>query len=105
VTPRVVSITSNTVTINADTTDQYNAQVVGGFITVNAPTGTPTDGQKLILRVLDSGTSGTFLWNAIWRVVGTVLPFATSVNKVTYVGAVYNASAVKWDVIGVVTQS
>jgi hypothetical protein len=103
-TSRVVSITSNTVTINADTTDQYNAQVVGGFITVNAPTGTPTDGQKLILRVLDSGTSGAFTWNAIWRAVGTVLPGATVVNKVTYVGAVYNASAVKWDVLGVSTQ-
>ena len=105
VTSRVVSLTSNTITINADTTDQYNAQVIGGFINVNVPTGTPTDGQKLILRILDSGTSGTFIWNAIWRVVGTALPSATVVNKVTYVGAVYNATAVKWDVIGVVTQT
>ncbi len=105
VTPRVVSVSSNTITIDADNTDQYNATVVGGFTNVNAPTGTPTDGQKIILRVIDSGTSTAFIWNAIWRAVGTVLPSNSVVNKVLYVGAIYNASATKWDVVGVMTQA
>jgi hypothetical protein len=74
-------------------------------MTIAAPTGTPTDGQKLIIRILDNGTARALTWNAIFRVVGTILPTTTVVSKTTYVGAIYNVAAVRWDVIGVLTQA
>lgn len=96
---------TSTLTIDADVTDQYNVTALAASMTIAAPTGTPTDGQKLIIRILDNGTARGLTWNAIFRAVGTVLPTTTVISKTTYVGAVYNVAAVKWDVIGVVTQT
>lgn len=96
---------TSTLTIDADVTDQYNVTALAAAMTIAAPTGTPTDGQKLIIRILDNGTARGLTWNAIFRAVGTILPTTTTVSKTTYVGAVYNVAAVKWDVIGVLTQA
>jgi hypothetical protein len=96
---------TSTLTIDADVTDQYNVTALAVGMTIAAPTGTPTDGQKLIIRILDNGTARALTWNAIFRAVGTILPTTTTVSKTTYVGAVYNVAAVKWDVIGVLTQA
>jgi hypothetical protein len=96
---------TSTLTIDADVTDQYNVTALATGMTIAAPTGTPTDGQKLIIRILDNGTARALTWNAIFRVVGTILPTTTVVSKTTYVGAIYNVAAVRWDVIGVLTQA
>jgi hypothetical protein len=105
VTSRIGTIAStSTLTIDADVTDQYNVTALAAAMTIAAPTGTPTDGQKLIIRILDNGTARALTWNAIFRAVGTILPTTTVASKTTYVGAIYNVAAVKWDVIGVSTQ-
>jgi hypothetical protein len=70
-------------------------------LTVNAPTGTPLDGDRLMFRIKDNGTSRAITWNAIYRIVGTVLPTATVANKTSYVGCIYNAADTKWDVVAV----
>lgn len=75
------------------------AQAVGA--TIAAPTGSFTDGQAIILRIKDNGTPQTLTFNAIYRIVGTVLPTTTVASKELYIGAVYNAASVKWDVIAV----
>ena len=67
--PRVVSTaTATSITINADTTDiatMANTQGAGTF-TLNAPSGTPYNGQKIIFR-LSSTSVQTFSWNAIFQ--------------------------------------
>ena len=100
---RVVAITDATsITINADTTDvakQTNTQAVG-TLTVNAPTGTLADGQKIVLR-LQSTNVQTFSWNAIF--VGSTdlaLPTASSgASKYDYIGFIYNSTATKWHLL------
>jgi hypothetical protein len=74
-------------------------------LTINAPTGTPVDGNKLIFRILDNGTSQTLSWNATYTVIGVTLPTTTTINKMTYVGCIYNAANTRWDVIAVTTQA
>jgi hypothetical protein len=104
--PRVSSTTSTaTLTPDISANDQYNltAQAVG--LTVAAPTGTPVDGNKLIIRILDNGTSQTISWNATYTVIGTVLPTATTISKMLYVGCIYNAANTRWDVVAVTTQA
>jgi hypothetical protein len=100
---RVVSIADATsITINADTTDiatQANTQIIG-TLTVNAPTGTPVNGQKLVLR-LQSTNIQTFSWNAIFAgSTDLVLPVAsTGSSKYDYVGFIYNSTAAKWQLL------
>jgi hypothetical protein len=68
--PRVVIIPDgSSVTINADTTDlaiQTNTQAAG-TLTMNAPTGTPANGQRFIFR-LQSTNQQTLAYQAFLRV-------------------------------------
>ena len=100
---RVVVIADATsITVNADTTDiatQANTQAVG-TLTINAPTGTPINGQKFIVR-LTSTNIQTFSFNAIF--VGSVdltLPTVSSGGGLTdYLGWIYNSTTSKWHMI------
>lgn len=111
VSPRVVSITSaSTITPDGDGCDQYDvtalATGVGGS-TIAAPSGTPTDGQKLIIRIKDNGTAATLAWATTagaYRAVGVVLPTATVVSSVFYAGCLWNAQDGYWDVVTTVQQ-
>lgn len=104
--PRTSS-TASTATLTPDISanDQYNltAQAVG--LTVAAPTGTPVDGNKLIIRILDNGTGQTISWNATYTVIGVTLPTTTTANKMVYVGCIYNSTNTRWDVVAVATQA
>lgn len=100
--------TSGTLTPDGDTTDTFNAFGLTGAITVATPSGTPVDGQRLILRFEDNGTARGITWtggSGAYRAVGITLPTTTTSGKVTYVGCIYNSTDVFWDVIAVVTQA
>jgi hypothetical protein len=104
--PRTSSSASTaTLTPDISANDQYNltAQAVG--LTVAAPTGTPVDGNRLIIRILDNGTGQTISWNATYTVIGVTLPTTTTANKMVYVGCIYNSTNTRWDVVAVTTQA
>lgn len=104
--PRTFSTASTaTLTPNIASFDQYNltAQAVG--LTVAAPTGTPVDGNRITLRILDNGTGQTITWNATYTVIGVTLPVLTTANKMIYVGCIYNSTNTRWDVVAVATQA
>lgn len=67
-------------------------------LTIAAPSGTAAQGNVLIIRVKDNGTSRTLTWNAIYRFF-TTKPAGTTVNKTAYYGVRYNATDTRWDVI------
>ena len=99
--------TSGTLTPNSDTTDIYNAFALDGAVTLDAPSGTPIDGQRLILRLRDDGTARALTWTTTsggYRVIGTTLPSTTTISKLLYVGCVYNSTDSFWDVVAVTTQ-
>lgn len=103
--PRVFSSSAPTSwTPNIALYDIYAATALSAGLTINAPIGTPVDGNKLTFRILDDGTSRTLSWNAIYTAIGTTLPLSTLAGKITYVGCIYNAANVSWDVIAVSTQ-
>jgi hypothetical protein len=74
-----------------------------------APTGSPVNGQKLLIKITDDGVARGITWNSIYKAfVGASLPSTTVVGKVIYVGCIYNASnpsSLQWDVIAVTTQA
>jgi hypothetical protein len=91
-----------TVSVNVDTTDlavQTNTQATG-TLTVSAPSGTPINGQKFILR-LQCTNPQTFAWNSVFAgSTDLILPTATTgSSKYDYVGFIYNSTATKWQLL------
>jgi hypothetical protein len=100
---RTLSITSSaTPTPDASNTDLYIITALATAPTFGAPTNTPLDGQGLMFRVKDNGTARALAFNAIYR-AGTdlALPSATIISKTLYIGVVYNAADIKWDLVAV----
>jgi hypothetical protein len=110
-TSRVSSVASITSPLawNSNNFDQYAATAQASSLTINADSGAPTDGQKIIFRLKDNGTARTITWatgvSNGFQEIGVLLPSSTSANKTTYVGAIYNASTLRWDVVAVTTQT
>jgi len=90
-----------TFTIDADKQSEGVLTAMAVATTIAAPTGSPSQGQNLIFRFKDDGTSRTLTWNAIFRVIGVTLPTATTASKTLYVGCKYNSTDTKWDVVAV----
>jgi hypothetical protein len=101
--PRVTTVvTGTTITPNIDTTDlvfQPNTQVAG-TLTINAPTGTPVNGQKLIIRMTCTNAQ-VLSFNAIYR-SSTDLGFPASTSgssQTDYLGFIYNSTSTRWDMV------
>jgi hypothetical protein len=93
--------TGTTITPTSATTNQYTVTALGSGATIAAPSGSPTDGQKLIIRIKDNGTARALTWNATYTERGTTLPATTVVGETLYVGCIYNSAASVWDVVAV----
>lgn len=109
------AVTSSSATTTTGTTitpttgnNQYDVTALATGATIAIPSGTATDGQKLIIRITDNGTAQTLTWTTSsggYRIVGTTLPTTTTATKTTYVGCIYNSTASFWDVVAVTTQA
>ena len=101
---REVTIASSaTPTPNGDITDIYTITALAEAATFGAPTGTPTQGQTLLIRIKDNATARALGFNAIYR-AGTdiALPTTTVISKTIYLGFIYNVADSKWDLIAYV---
>lgn len=100
ITPRINSVASSaTPSINTDTTDQFNITALAAAITsvTTNLTGTPTDGQKLIIRIKDDGAARAITWGASFANSGVAsLPSTTVAGKTHMVGLVYDTAAAVW---------
>ena len=64
---------------------------LGGFV----------DGQKFTLRIKDDGTARALTYSSNYDPIGVIRPATTVANKFVYIGCIYNASSVAWDVVSV----
>lgn len=105
--PRFTSTTSaSTLSPDISAKDMYMFTALAAALTINAPTGTPVDGDKLIFRIKDNGTAQTLTWNAIYRTVGVgTLPTTTTAGKIVYFGCIYNSAETLWDVVALSQQA
>ena len=102
ITERVVSTTSTaTLTIDSDSYDIAKLTAQAAALTIAAPTGTPTDGQKLMIRIKDNGTTRALTWNAAFVVEGVTLPTTTTVSKWHRIGCMWCSTDSKWKVIAI----
>lgn len=107
VTARIGTTTSSaTPAINVDTVDQFNITALATAITSMSSglTGTPTDGQKLMIRIKDNGSAQTITWGASFQSSGVATLLAsTAAGKTHHVGFIYDSVAAKWICIAVDT--
>ena len=92
--------TSITPNINtSDITYQLNTQAVG-TLTLNAPTGTPTNGQPWLLKIKSTNVQ-TFSWNTVFAGGTAGLPVSTSgAGKIDYYAFIYDSVNSKYHFTG-----
>ncbi len=101
---RIRAITSNaTPTVNTNTTDLVTITALATAITSMTTnlSGTPTNGQVLIYRILDNGTGRAITWGNKFQAMGVALPTTTTANKVLTAGFLYDTVDSKWGCVAV----
>jgi hypothetical protein len=105
ITQRVVTTADDsTAVIDVDVTDQYQLTAMANATTIST-TGTPTAGQKLIIRLKDDGTARGLTWDGVFRAIGVTLPTTTVISQTVYIGCIYNATDTKWDAVAVAQEA
>lgn len=102
--PKTNTVASSaTPEIDVDTTDIFTITALAVAITsmTSGLSGTPVNGQKLIIRIKDNGTARAIAWGASFASRGASLPTTTVVGKYLYVGLIYNSTASVWDCVAV----
>jgi len=98
------SITSATTITPTTVSSEYQVTALAVNATIAVPSGTPINGQSLIIRIRDDGNTRTLTWTVSaggYRVIGVTLPTATTAQKLIYVGCIYNSADAFWDVLTV----
>lgn len=94
---------SATPAINTDTTDQFNITALAANITsmTSSLTGTPVDGQKLLIRI--TGTAArTITWGTSFASSGTATLLATTATTKTHmIGLIYDSVVAKFVCVAV----
>jgi hypothetical protein len=89
--------------INSDLFDEYIITAQDAALTINADTGSPVDGQRLIIRIKDNSIARALALTTgstkSYRAIGITLPTTTIANKTLYIGMVYNSADQRWDVL------
>jgi hypothetical protein len=84
--------------------NEHYVTALAQALTINAPSGTASNGNTLLIRIKDNGTTRSLTWNAAYTWIGTTEPEDTTASKVLYVGAIYNSTSEKWEVLSVVEE-
>lgn len=108
VTPRsTTEASSATPTINTDNTDIHTITALAAAITSMTTnlSGTPVNGQKLIIRIKDDGTARAITWGASFASRGATLPTTTVLSKYQYNGFIWNSTSSTWDLVATVNEA
>ncbi len=104
--PRVTTVAyAAAITPNCDTTGVLNVGALTGNLTMQAPAGTPRDGQTLTMRISTDATAGrTITWNSAYA-FGTDITTAlipTTANAKWQLIFQWSAADAKWRACGLV---
>ena len=105
--PRNDTVASSaTPTISTDTTEVFTITALAANITSMTTnlSGTPANGQRLLIRILDNGTARTITWGTSYASRGATLPTTTVISKYLYVSLIWNSTASTWDCVGAVQE-
>lgn len=104
ITKRVQTVvTDSGVTPDADDDDIVDITALAEPVGIANPSGTPTNGQVLLIRILDDGTSRAITWGSDYAACGTTLPTETLPDKHLVCLFVFNGMNAldKWQLLSV----
>jgi hypothetical protein len=101
ITPRIQSLASSATVTPTNLNDEVVITAQAVALTLANPTGTPVQGQSMMIRIKDNGVARTIGYDTQYRAIGVTLPTTTVANKIVYLGLIYNSTDTKWDCIGV----
>jgi len=84
-----------------DKPNQIKLKAQAAALLLANPTGSPVQGQAMIIRIKDNGTARAITFDTQYRAIGVTLPTTTTISKTQYIGMIYNATDTKWDVLGI----
>lgn len=90
---------ASSLTPNLNTGEYFKMLAMDEAITVNAPTGTPYDGQPITFKFIGVAAWG-ISWNSIYEGESLTLPAISIANKVLRVHFMYDADKTKWVGVG-----
>lgn len=98
-------VSSATPSIDSDAYGSYKITAQAAAITGVTVVGTPSDLQRLVVRVLDNGSPRAITWGAQFEAVGAALPTTTVAGKRHTVVFLYDATSAKWGAISAVVEA
>jgi hypothetical protein len=104
-TPRTTTTTATaTLTPDVSTGDVFTITAQNVSLTVASPTGTPYNGQKIIIRIKDNGSAKSINWttgsSGAYRASSDLsLPITTIAGKTIYLGFIWNSTDSRWDLL------
>lgn len=98
ITSRVKQDASHTtsVTMDSDSYDEYDITAQAWDLLFNNPSGTPTNCQKLLVRIKDNGTARALTYGAQFASGGWTLPTTTTISKKLWIWFEWDSSDSKW---------
>jgi hypothetical protein len=99
--PTTTSVTSTaTLTPDLSLGDTFTITAQAAALIIANPSGTPVNGQKMLIRIKDNGTARAITYGSQYRAsTDLLLPSTTIVSKTLYYGFIYNSTDTKWDLI------
>jgi len=101
--PKTTTVASSaTPAIDTDVTNIFTITALAAAITSMTTnlTGSPANGQALVIRILDNGLGPyAIAWGAKFASRGVSLPITTVTSKYLYVGLIWNSTTTTWDCI------
>lgn len=100
-TARTASAATGDITPTKDLDLIIRTGLTGDINIINHSGDAPAQGQKLILRLKDDATGRVLSWDTKYRGVITTLPTTTTSGKTLYMGFLWNATDVKYDMVAI----
>jgi hypothetical protein len=84
--------------------NEYYLTALAADATFAAPSGTPANGNTLVIRIKDNGTARDLDWNAIYEGTMEDLPTTTTISKTMYLGFIYDSAKTKWSLLSLLEE-
>lgn len=97
--PRISSAATGDISPDIDDFNYYRRTALDAAVAINDPTGTPNDGDGLLIELQDNGSSRAITWGsayAVDSVYNLTLPTSTTAGKTHFITFVWNGTAAKW---------
>jgi hypothetical protein len=108
ITARVQSVSdAATITPDADANDAVDITAIAQAFTIANPSGTPTNFQKLQIRIKDNGAARAITFGTAYAAGGVSLPTTTVLSKILNLGFIYNTanSLNKWQLVAMAQEA